>query len=364
MPPRRILVLSKRRYMGRDLIGDRYGRFREIPLELARLGHDVRGVAFGYRGEAEGETVDEGVRWRSVGLGRTVLPGILRHWQAIREEARAFRPDVVLAVSDAFHAIRGTALARSIGARSVVDLYDNFESYAGTRVPPVFGLFRQAVRRADLVTCISPPLARHVAARYGRTGPTEVLPNAVRADLFSPGDRAGARRRFGLPEDVRLVGLAGSISEDRDVATLFRAMDLLAGEGAPVGLVAAGPRGPGLAWPSRARVFDLGQIDHAAVPDVIRAADVMVVPNRASAFGDFCHPQKACEALACGVPVVAAATGSVAEFLGGFPDSLYTVGDAGDLARVLRRRLEGTPDPQAAEVHDWRAIAGMLDRWL
>ncbi len=33
----KILVLTKRQYMGKDLIGDRFGRFRELPLELARL---------------------------------------------------------------------------------------------------------------------------------------------------------------------------------------------------------------------------------------------------------------------------------------------------------------------------------------
>ena len=35
----RILVLSKRQYMNKDLIDDLYGRFRELPLALAGLGH-------------------------------------------------------------------------------------------------------------------------------------------------------------------------------------------------------------------------------------------------------------------------------------------------------------------------------------
>jgi teichuronic acid biosynthesis glycosyltransferase TuaC len=39
----KILVLTKRQYMGKDLLDDRFGRFRELPLELARLGHEVIG---------------------------------------------------------------------------------------------------------------------------------------------------------------------------------------------------------------------------------------------------------------------------------------------------------------------------------
>ena len=45
----KILVLTKRRYMGKDLLDDRFGRFRELPLELARLGHQVRGLCLSYR---------------------------------------------------------------------------------------------------------------------------------------------------------------------------------------------------------------------------------------------------------------------------------------------------------------------------
>ena len=41
----RIAFLCKRRYMGKDVIDDRYGRLYEFPFQLARLGHEVHGVA-------------------------------------------------------------------------------------------------------------------------------------------------------------------------------------------------------------------------------------------------------------------------------------------------------------------------------
>ena len=53
-PPMKILVLTKRQYMGKDLLDDRFGRFRELPLELAKLGHEVTGICLSY-GDLRGQ---------------------------------------------------------------------------------------------------------------------------------------------------------------------------------------------------------------------------------------------------------------------------------------------------------------------
>ena len=44
--------------MGKDLLDDRFGRFRELPLELARLGHEVQGISLSYRPRSVGAIVD------------------------------------------------------------------------------------------------------------------------------------------------------------------------------------------------------------------------------------------------------------------------------------------------------------------
>ena len=56
--PLRILVLSKRQYMSKDLIDDRYGRFRELPLAMAAQGAAVRGFCLSYRKRGPGEIED------------------------------------------------------------------------------------------------------------------------------------------------------------------------------------------------------------------------------------------------------------------------------------------------------------------
>ena len=367
--PMRILFLAKRQYMGRDLLDDRYGRFRELALELARLQHEVTGICFSYRRRAEGVVIDFDpnrpgkVTWHSINLGRAVLPGLVRYWRQSAALAAELKPAVIIASSDVFHVIRGERLARSAGAKSVSDLYDNFEAYAGAAVPGLLAAFRAALRRTDLVLAISPPLARKVKDQYRRRGRIEVLENGVRGDLFYPRSKLAARRRFGLPEEALLIGTAGTLSGNRDIATLFRAADLLASRDRRFRLVVAGPRDATLAWPTTAPVHDLGLLQHAMVPDLFAALDVMVTTNRHSSFGDYCHPQKLCEAIACGVPVVTAAVGWMPELLGGDTRSLYTVGDAESLAETILARLADYR-PTPVKVEGWDGIARRLSAWL
>ena len=53
----RIAVLWKRRYMGHDVIEDRYARLYELPMGLAGFGHGVRVICLGYRAGATGSPV-------------------------------------------------------------------------------------------------------------------------------------------------------------------------------------------------------------------------------------------------------------------------------------------------------------------
>ena len=44
----KILVITKRQYTGKDLLDDRFGRLREIPLALAEKGYKVQGLCLSY----------------------------------------------------------------------------------------------------------------------------------------------------------------------------------------------------------------------------------------------------------------------------------------------------------------------------
>jgi len=54
----KILFLSKRQHTHKDLIDDLYGYARELPLGLAKLGHEVTGLCLSYKKKLEGHTID------------------------------------------------------------------------------------------------------------------------------------------------------------------------------------------------------------------------------------------------------------------------------------------------------------------
>ncbi|HWP23040.1 MAG TPA: glycosyltransferase [Candidatus Binatia bacterium] len=342
----KILVLTKRQYMAKDLLDDRFGRFRELPLGLARLGHEVRGLALSYRPRPEGLFVDEGgspverVQWTSVNLLRGYMPQPEKYLRRARELSREFAPDVIWACSDAYHAIFGNGLARSAGIRCVIDLYDHFEAFAASRVPGILPLFRRAVLNADGVTVFSDRLANYVAKNYARTKPTTVIQNGVREDLFRPRDKKTCRQSFGLPEDAKIIGTAGALEPGRSIGTLFEAFRTLSAHSDNIHLALAGPRPDGLAIPCGSRVHDYGELRHEEVATLLNALDVAVVCYRPSAQGEVSLPQKVYEIVACRVPLVAAAVGSMNELLKDYPACLYEPDHPTSLADAIRGQLD------------------------
>jgi glycosyltransferase involved in cell wall biosynthesis len=365
--PLRVLVLTKRQYTARDLLDDRFGRLRELPLELATAGAQVAGVCLSYRPRPEGVVHDERgagrVAWTSLSPRRLLPFGRHSYWATLDRIGQALRPDVVWACSDVPHAVLGVRVARRLGARLVIDLYDNFASFGLARVPGVDAALGRALRAADGVTCVSAPLARHVGDAYGVRAPVAVIENAIPAGQFVPGDRAAARAALGLPAAARLVGTAGALSHGRGIGTLFAAFERLAAEDPTVRLVLAGALERDVVLPASDRVHYLGLLPATDVPRLLTALDVSVVCNRDSAFGRYCFPQKLYESLACRVPVVVARVGAMAELLAATPQVFYTPDDAASLLAALRGQL-AAPRVLDLPVPTWATLAARLGEFL
>jgi glycosyltransferase involved in cell wall biosynthesis len=329
-----ILVLTKRRYMNKDLLDDRFGRFREIPLELAKRGHRVIGLCLSYQFRNEGWTSDGPVRWKSINAGPTQLTGLARYiLQAMRFAQNA---DAIWACSDSLYGLIGLAAARTHKIPLVFDLYDNFESYFIAKIPLLKQLYRYAVRQSDGITCVSRPLARLVAS-YGRKGKTILLENAIRKDLFRHMDKAGARRDCKLPRNSMIIGTAGALTMNRGIQTLFQAFEILKSRCPDLHLALAGPRDVPI--PLHERIHDMGVLPLERVPVFLNALDVGIICNRAGAFGTYCFPQKAREMMACNVPVVAADVAGTRSLFSDHPEWLFSPEDPGHLAHVVENRL-------------------------
>jgi glycosyltransferase involved in cell wall biosynthesis len=85
--------------------------------------------------------------------------------------------------------------------------------------------------------------------------------------------------------------------------------------------------------------------------------------NRDSAFGRYSYPVKLYEAMACGVPIVAANVPGSAWILRDHPELLARPDDAGDFAAKAIAAI-GRERMGYADISTWEASAGVLDDLL
>ena len=138
--------------------------------------------------------------------------------------------------------------------------------------------------------------------------------------LFSPRDRAAARRRLGLSQDAALLLTVGRIQPLKGLGLAIEALAQLGPVvDRPLELVvvggASGPSGEREVGRLRAaaaaagiedQVSFRGPIPHSATPDHYRAADAVLVCSFSESFG-----LSALEAQACGIPVVGTDVGGL-----------------------------------------------------
>jgi glycosyltransferase involved in cell wall biosynthesis len=138
---------------------------------------------------------------------------------------------------------------------------------------------------------------------------------------FTPGDRAAARRRvakaFGL--DSPYVLAVGLIQPRKNLPRLLEAFSQVTADHGDLKLAIAGRPGPQAEEVRRRvgalglteRVRTCGEVADADLPDLYRAAEMLVYPSLYEGFG-----LPALEAMACGTPVVASNATSLPEVVG------------------------------------------------
>jgi D-inositol-3-phosphate glycosyltransferase len=180
---------------------------------------------------------------------------------------------------------------------------------------------RRLIHSVDAVMAFNPQEKAEMTWYYrADPGKVCVVPAGYDATLFTPGDRAAARRALDLPDRKPLMLFVGRIDPIKGIDVLVDALCGLRREEwltAPPQLVIAGgnPGEAGFdALLSRARSLDLldalifvGSQPHNVLPDYYRAADVVAIPSFYESFG-----LVAVEAMACGTPVVASRAGGLA----------------------------------------------------
>lgn len=328
--------------MGKDLFGDKFGRFYEFPKELALKGHDVVVFSMSYRYSSVSEISPierDRIHWDLHSMGDNYGAGIFKWLNTIKRRIVELSPDVVFACSDALHVILGCKLARKYNIPVVVDLYDNFESFGMTKLPGVSSAYRHAVKEADGVVCVSDPLKNYVLETCQPTGKVRVIENAVVSDVFFPRDRDACRLYFKLPREQELVCTIGGLHSNRGFNMLLDAVAILRQEIKNLNLVVAGQAHRSINIRDKGWVHDLGNLPHEDIPKLLSAVDLAVVCNKDSSFGRYCFPQKAQEIIANKTPILAADVGVMSAVLRDYPLCLYDVDNVDSLVSAIRAQL-------------------------
>jgi glycosyltransferase involved in cell wall biosynthesis len=220
---------------------------------------------------------------------------------------------------------------------------------------------RAVYRRAAEVVVLSRSFRRVLVERYG-VSPwrISVVPPGVDLDRFSPGDRAAARSRLGVPADARVAVAVRRLVPRMGLDVLLEAWADLPGDRGVLLVVGDGPERLGLEERAAelgiaGSVRFLGRVSDDELVECYRAADVCIVPSLAlEGFG-----LVTLEALACGTPVVVSDAGGLPEAVAGLdPTLVVPAGDPGALAARLHGPL---PDRDAcrayAEGFSWDRVA-------
>jgi len=341
----KIIFLSKRHPQGKDLFTRPYGRFFHIPRLLAEMGYEVHLLLLSYRNQPTVDVIQSGIHWHSRSLWDI---GKLSYWSTVCSFTDAIKPDWIVGFSDTYFGILAEHLGRKFGVKSLIDAYDNYESYLPWCTPLHF-LWRRAVSQATAVTAAGPQLAELLQqARSGK--PVFIVPMAADIPTFMPLDRDTCRHELNLPREKKIVGYCGSIYRNRGIQTLFDAHEILKNTDRSIDLILTGRKEKGVSLPSSVKW--LGYLDDDKISVFLNSLDAAAVINRISRFGNYSYPVKLYEAMRCLVPVVATDTPPVNWILKNDERFLARPDDPHDLAdKIMKASTFGRIDYGAQ--NDW-----------
>ncbi len=288
-------------------------------------------------------------------LGRAAAP--LRDWRALGWLSAHFRRERFDIVHS--HTSKAGLLASMAARRAGVPvvIYSPHGHIFGVdaRVPGVSdahplarALFKFLRRHAErcshrVIALNQLDLAEQVALGLAPARKYAIVENGIDLSLYRSADgaeRAATRATLATREDAFVILCAGRLSAEKGQDLLIDAVQALprgigaappvlwlAGDGAERGALAARAERAGIAH----RVRFLGM--RSDVPRLLAAADAFALPSRYESQG-----LALMEAMAAGVPAVAAAAGGVPQIvLDGETGLLVPAGDAAALAAALER---------------------------
>lgn len=291
-----------------------------LSRELIRMGNEVEVLSYSGSSSCFGEVVHQLKTPRIRGIRGTSFIVNAGIW--MRRRGRKY--DLIIA-----NYAKTAGAALSISSLRGIVIFHGTDIFMGRALRSIVG---KALSRGKPVS-----VSRYIAGRVREIFGVEsaVIPGAVDRDEFlNIPERSAIRSEFGLSEDFLVLSAASLVPVKGvdlvlEVASKADAQFAVAGDGPMRRFLERRARESG------AKVRFLGSLDHKKLIHLMSASDVFLHMPRFEGYG-----LVVIEALAAGVPVVAANVGAIPEVLKGDGILVNSVEEAVQAIRELKENKE------------------------
>ena len=289
---------------------------------------------------------------------------------SVRRDLAAFNPNVVHVAAPDIVAHRAVSWARKRGIPVISSVHtrcDTYLQYYGLQYlePTARAIMRRYYRRCDAIVVPAESTAAILRAQRMNKD-ISLWARGVDRDQFNPGRRSLEwRRERGIGDEEMVVAFLGRLVLEKGLDVFADAIDAARAKGVPLKVLAIG-EGPARGF-FEERLPDAiftGQLTGTDLAIALASSDVFLNPSITETFGNV-----TLEALACALPVVAAAASGARSLVqDGVTGRLSRPGDIGAFADALAdyqrdpdlRRRHGEAGLIFAKTMDWDEINAVV----
>jgi glycosyltransferase involved in cell wall biosynthesis len=224
-------------------------------------------------------------------------------------------------------------------------------------------LIRWTLNNASGVIAVSSALKTRVQELGVPESKVQFIGNGVDTDLFRMGDRQGARRALGIPEEGKVLVCVAALREAKGQQHVIAALAKIASRHPELRLylVGEGEYRHNIEhlvrkFSLQQRVFLVGSRANEEIPLWFNAANASILASSREGW-----PNVILESLACGTPVIATPVGQVPEILSSGDLGVVVPQDPASLASamedVLSRYWDRYSLTRFAHSRPWKAVA-------